>query len=315
MESKCSSQATRSNLKIRTGPSGIHLFNRLTGLNVLLDEIRVPSTMWARAPRHVSIALTNECDLECPYCFVPRRNAFLNYGNVLYWLSELDQNGCLGVGFGGGEPTLYPKLAEICAYTTHETGLAVTLATHAHNFNDKLVEELTGCVHFVRVSMDGVGSTYETLRGRSFDAFCSHLKYVRSIAPFGINYLVNSQTLSDLDDAIKFANDVGAAEFLLLPEISTKQSVGIDNDTNQALIKWVAQYQGTLRLAISETGSEGMPTCNPHVRDKGLQVYAHVDARGVLKRSSFDDKGVSISGYGIIRALQILDSTNREDTI
>src|SRR6266705_976700 len=52
-----------SQIKIRMGPSGIQLFDRTTGLNILLDEVPVPPTLWAEAPRQVSVALTNACDL------------------------------------------------------------------------------------------------------------------------------------------------------------------------------------------------------------------------------------------------------------
>ena len=141
-------------LKVRPGPSGVHLFDRTTGLNVLLDEVQVSPSSWASAPRQVSIALTNACDLACPHCYAPKNPAALNFQRVAAWLRELDANGCLGVGFGGGEPTLYRRFAELCRYAARETGLAVTFTTHAHHLDDELVADLTGSVHFVRVSMD-----------------------------------------------------------------------------------------------------------------------------------------------------------------
>src|SRR5947208_772980 len=110
--------------KVRPGPSGVHLFNRSIGLNVLLDELAVPPECWSRAPRQVSIALTNACDLHCPYCFAPKHSACARFELVTRWLTELDENGTLGVGFGGGEPTLYRRFAELCLYATQNTGLA-----------------------------------------------------------------------------------------------------------------------------------------------------------------------------------------------
>ena len=132
----------RSHLKVRAGPSGIHLFDRTTGLNVLLDEVHVSPTLWAAAPRQVSVALTNACDLACPYCYAPKNSASLDIERVASWLAELDTNGCLGVGFGGGEPTLYRCLADLCHYAVQNTGLAVTFTTHAHHLNDTLVAAL-----------------------------------------------------------------------------------------------------------------------------------------------------------------------------
>lgn len=154
------SNIKRSRLKIRVGPAGLHFFNRATGVNILVDEIRPPSHLWAAAPRHVSVALTNACDLACSHCYAPKNPAMLTFGRLTSWLADLDANGCIGVGFGGGEPTLYPRLTELCSYAARKTNLAVTMTTHAHRLSDQLLNELAGNLHFVRVSMDGVGPTY-----------------------------------------------------------------------------------------------------------------------------------------------------------
>jgi len=292
--------------KVRAGPSGIHVFNRMTGLNFLLDEVRVAPTLWARAPRQVSIALTNACDLACSYCFTPKNPASLDFERVTDLLEELDVNGCFGVGLGGGEPTLYPRLVELCQYATQHTGLAVTLTTHAHRLDDGLVAALAGSVHFVRVSMDGVGETYEALRGRPFAAFLRCLENVRSLAPFGINYVVNSRTLPDLNAATTLAAEVGAVEFLLLPEQPVHGNGGIDNHTAQALQLWVTRYRGSVPLTVSQAGADGLPICNPLSGESGLHAYAHIDASGILKRSSFNSDGVAIDAGGIMCALNVL---------
>ncbi|OGO42388.1 MAG: radical SAM protein [Chloroflexi bacterium RBG_16_58_14] len=302
----------RSQYKIRIGSSGFHIFDRTTGLNVLLDEVQIPPALWAAAPRQVSIALTNVCDLACPYCFAPKNSATLDIERVTSWLDELDANGCLGVGFGGGEPTLYRRFIEVCHYATKKTGLAVTFTTHAHHLNDKLISALTGNVHFVRVSMDGVGATYEALRGRPFAAFRQHLETVRTLAPFGINFVVNSRTFPDLDAATRLAAEVGAAEFLLLPEQPARGRSGIDYRIVRALRRWVNLYQGTVPLTVSEAGADGLPTCNPLVSETGLRAYAHIDVSGVLKRSSFDSHGVSIGADGVLRALDTLRSLQED---
>lgn len=59
-------------VKLRVGPDGLHLFDRRTGLNMLFDEIEAPEEQWSRAPRQVSIALTNACDLACSFCYAPK---------------------------------------------------------------------------------------------------------------------------------------------------------------------------------------------------------------------------------------------------
>jgi hypothetical protein len=89
---------------IRAGSTGIHLFDRQSGTNILCDEVIVPPSLWSRCPRQVSIALTNACDLRCAFCYAPKISAGLDNTIVSRWLVELSDHGCLGVGFGGGDP-------------------------------------------------------------------------------------------------------------------------------------------------------------------------------------------------------------------
>jgi MoaA/NifB/PqqE/SkfB family radical SAM enzyme len=301
------------NLKIRPGPAGVHIFDRNTGLNILLDEIVLPQQLWPEAPQQVSIALTNLCNLSCSYCYSPKDSSSIDFERVKDWLAELDVNGCACVGFGGGEPTLYPHLVELCDYAVNKTGLAVTITTNAHSWDKNLIQALKGKIHFIRVSMDGIGPTYEALRGKSFIEFCHRIELVHNISSFGINFVVNSSTFPDLENAIVLASEMGATNFLLLPQQPTKKEDGIDIRTFRELQDWVGQYQGPIQLLISEAGSEGMPFCNPLAAEDGLLAYAHIDAHGFIKRSSFDVNGMKIDSQGVIYAIKQLCKRPKEE--
>jgi MoaA/NifB/PqqE/SkfB family radical SAM enzyme len=303
------SMNTKSRLKIRFGPGGTHIFNRKTGINVLLDESIPPKNIWAKAPRQVSIALTNKCDLNCQHCYAPKSSSMVDYDKITNWLLELDTNGCVGVGFGGGEPTLYPKLAELCSYTAKNTNLAIIMTTHAHRLTDQLLDRLNGNIHFIRVSMDGVGSTYESIRHRPFNNLLERISALKRITFFGINYVVNSITINDIDIAVNLAASLGASEFLLIPEVSVGRGKRIDNDTTVKLQNWVNNYNGAVPLAISEGASEGLPSCNPFKNERGIHSFAHIDANGIIKRTSYNENGIYISSDGVVAALQKLQAT------
>jgi MoaA/NifB/PqqE/SkfB family radical SAM enzyme len=297
--------------KMRFGPDGIHLFARSSGMNLLIEEVVPPRSMWTTAPRQVSIALTNACDLACSYCFAPKTRATLAFERVVSWLIELDANGTLGVGFGGGEPTLYPRFAELCAHTAKNTGLAVTFTTHGHHLDDQLIRKLKGNVHFLRMSMDGVGATYERLRGRSFAAFEKRLQTITGAIPFGVNYVINSDTFPDLDAAVDFAQQAGAAEFLFLPQQPVGNNPGIDQTSSQRLRSWVSRYRGGMRLAISEQGADGIPTCDPFKKENGLHKSVHIDAHGVLKTTSYALSGIPIGADTAMSALTKLSQQTK----
>lgn len=301
--------------KLRGGPAGLHLFNRSTGLNVLIDEIPIPASLHSRAPRQVSIALTNRCDLACAHCYAPKSRDQLTFGVVTRWLEELDSYGTLGIGFGGGEPTLYPDFARLCQHTARKTQLSVSFTTHGHHIDSELAEQLRGSVHFIRVSMDGVEATYESIRRRSFTALLARLENVRSISHFGINVVINDRTLPDLDKAAIVAADAGASELLLLPQIPLQGVPAISPHTLQGLRRWVESYRGPLKLYINEASADGFPICDPLVEERGLCAYAHIDAMGMLKSSSYAKTGVPLGERSVLQALdQLAHALAENDT-
>ena len=94
--------------KVRLSEAGVHLLDRVSGLNVLLDEVGVPAEEFSCSPRYLSVALTNACELRCTYCYAPKHAAVLDMDRVVSWAVELDGAGCLGVGFGGGRSQTPP---------------------------------------------------------------------------------------------------------------------------------------------------------------------------------------------------------------
>ncbi|GAA0585805.1 radical SAM protein [Kribbella sandramycini] len=293
-------------MKRRFGPDGVHLFDRSTGLNMLIDEVRIPRHQWSAAPRQVSIALTNTCDLACSYCYAPKHRAQLSTPQLCHWMDELDGAGCLGVGFGGGEPTLYGRLADVCAHAAERTQLAVTLTTHGHRWDAELIARLRGAVHFVRVSVDGVGATYERLRRRSFETLRERLELIGSSFAFGLNCVVNADTVDDLTAVAELAAWHGAAELLLLPESPTVRTTGITARVAAQMEEWVLAYPGPVRLAISEGWTAGLTVAIPLPREAGTRSYAHVDATGTVRPSSYSTAGQAIGADGILAALERL---------
>lgn len=296
-------------MKFRNGPNGVHLFDRLSGLNVLVDELRPKEAIWSTSPRQVSIALTNVCDLHCAYCYAPKHKASLHTGQVIGWLKALDTEGCLGIGFGGGEPTLHPDFVDICKRAVEETQLAVTFTTHGHRLTPQLVERLKGSIHFARISVDGVGRTYEEQRGKQFSSLLRGLESIATLSPFGINVVVNERTVAELDAMSELAQQVGASELLLLPQQATTAVASMDEVAGRALHDWVSNYRGKVRLAVSEAGAPGLPTCDPLPDERSLQAYAHIDASGMLRANSYSPAGVKIGDAGVLSALERLKNT------
>jgi sulfatase maturation enzyme AslB (radical SAM superfamily) len=286
-------------MKLRATSAGLHFFDRKSGLNVLMDELHAPLHRHAKAPRSMSIALLNACDLKCPYCYAPKHRSRLPATKVLAWAGELDAAGSLQLGFGGGEPTLYPGFPELCAAISSQTDLAVTFTTHGHRFSRDLSKSLSGQVHFIRVSIDGVGATYERLRGRPFSHLLLSLELIADTSAFGVNVVVNQETVDELDEIGDLATRYGASEILLLPQRATRAVDRVSDATTAKMNQWIASNWQRLPLAISSdsAGAINAPTLSPFPNETELDAYAHMDADGILRRTSSATRGVSTRKY------------------
>lgn len=294
--------------KIRLGPDGIHIFDRDSGTNLLLEEAIPPKYRWTSSPRQVSIALTNACDLECTHCYASKKPARLDFESVKQWMLELDSIGCFGVGFGGGEPLLYPKIEELCHFGSTNTNLAITMTSHGHRLSDPLVDALKSSVNFLRISMDGVYDTYEKIRGRPYASLLERLDLISGQIPYGINYVVNEATIVDLPRAVAIAEKYQASEFLLLPEEAYGRGNAIKQRTLKQLSDWISSYRGDLQLSISSAHHELAQSQSPLPNEAEEIAFAHIDANGVLKRCSFDKNGQIIDDKGVMYAFNNLIS-------
>ncbi|EOX1771017.1 hypothetical protein ACPDPP_003559, partial [Vibrio cholerae] len=137
---------------------------------------------------------------------------------------------------------------------------------------------------------------------RSFNQLIENLELLSGNVPFGINYVVNSQTIDDLNDAVSIADSCGAREFLLLPEVPVGFGKQIDDITLNTLKDWIAEYQGSLRLSISSDYKNAVNSAIALEKEASYRSFVHIDATGTLKRSSFDEDGIQIGNQTIEQA-------------
>ena len=298
-------------VKYRFGSEGLHFFDRTTGLNILFDEIRNTCNPQSLAPKFVAFAITNACDLACSYCYADKRPDNLQFEKIMGWLQDLDAFGSFGVGFGGGEPTLYPQFEQLCKEVFSRTKLSISFTTHGHHLTPQFFYALQDSVHFVRISMDGVASTYEELRGRSFDKFLEKLRLLSENVPFGINVVINEKTVLELDRIYQVASDFGARELLFLPQRANLTHDAATCKTMQTLGEWIARYKGHISLLTNQVINGVETICWQNQFPD--QEYAFISARGILKRTSYSENGIDLSDFTLPEAfiaLQRLEAIN-----
>jgi MoaA/NifB/PqqE/SkfB family radical SAM enzyme len=217
-------------MKLRIEQSGLHYFDRNTGLHFLIDEISPSLNECSIAPRTFSIAITNDCNANCHFCHVPKGKTYLSKEFLIDFCKKIDELGSLDIAIGGGEPLLHPDIVEICKSIWINTKLGISITTNGQLLTESLIDDLSGCVSFLRISIDSVDeNNYKKIRSFDLKTLSNNILKIKGKIPFGINMVVNEQTISELDKIIEFAQIIGAEELLLLPmiekgEISLKEA-------------------------------------------------------------------------------------------
>jgi MoaA/NifB/PqqE/SkfB family radical SAM enzyme len=278
-------------VKARREARGIHLYDRVFGIHVLLDEFPQSVSDIHRGPAVLSIALTNACDLRCPFCYAPKSAHVLNPSDVTRWAKEFSISGTIEIAFGGGEPTLYPQLATVCQEIWKETDMGISITTHGQHLQEELVRDLVGFVSILRLSIDGPEPYYSTIRRRPLRRTLENIQKIEGRIPIGINTVVNRASLQHLDELKQIVLSLRAVDWLLLPEVRDGYSV-MGADEWRQLESWIEVNRSDVNLMTSVQAIEHLAT--PTLFPCQGNEYAHIRADGRMCRNSYSDQGVPI---------------------
>jgi MoaA/NifB/PqqE/SkfB family radical SAM enzyme len=173
-------------------------------------------------PRHLTVELTNTCNLHCSYCL--RDDDALYHMPAHFLSAELlkriigrarDEMGIEQIMFAGGEPSLHPKFNAIIEAVASQ-GLKCSLVTNGWHFERvwPVLLQYRDVVTHVAFSIDGpTRESHDKWRGRgSFD------RVVRAFSrcwaadfPFTVKAGIRRDTVDQLQAIALFAARLGAA--------------------------------------------------------------------------------------------------------
>lgn len=288
---------------VRNDLDGVLLFDKKTGLNVLLDENK-PSKV-DLAPRHVSIALTENCNLMCNQCYINHSSCSLNYEDVVSWTDALYENGCLSIGLGGGEPTLWYKCLDIVSYI-NTTQMAVTLTTNGSasvDFYCKLLHKAS----VVRFSLDGLNDVYESRRKQNYNDIIKKIIFLKDEGRIGLNYLLTDESVFQLREFEDVVSLVHPSEILLIPFLDKNGEYLLSKSSQEIVRQWVRKNKDCLPLCGSYSclgflQEDVLPTQNFELKQQHY-YFLHINAKKQLMRNVFDKQSIDI-GENFINSLQ-----------
>jgi Fe-coproporphyrin III synthase len=173
-------------------------------------------------PSDLQVHPSRWCQLHCRHCYT--ESGPDQRGALPGELVEQAVRDAAGLGFGtlsvsGGEPLLYPTLAELLA-AGQDAGLRTAFTTNALGLSARRVAELAPVTDLVAVSVDGTAASHDRMRGRrgAFDVMRARLVHLRDAGvPFGFITTLTLHNAHELDWLIDFAVEQGASQLQVHP--------------------------------------------------------------------------------------------------
>ena len=280
-------------MKVRFEKEGIHFYDRRTGTHILFDEVIPSDKNITVCPRTVSVAITNKCNLCCSYCHIEKGDKFLSKDYILELARTFDHLGAFDIAIGGGEPFLHPDLNEIIRRISCETNLGLSVTTNGTLLTQDKVKSISHFLPIIRISIDGIASTFRTNRQYSFDRIENNLSIASNFLRVGINVVIKDDTVDQLDAIAELYYKYACSEILLLPYIKNGR-IALKQETCHKLENWIAENHTQVNLRILSQAKERIKT-NYLINYPGWEEsYVYIDANNMLKANSYSGKGIKI---------------------
>jgi Fe-coproporphyrin III synthase len=221
------------------------------------DQLEALENGLVASPVHVRIKPMNPCDHDCWYCAYHDEN--LQLGNLMEYkdrlprekmmeiADDLAEMGVKAVTFsGGGEPLIYPHIAE-AANRLGKSGIKLATLTNGSHLHEDIAEAFARYGTWIRVSIDGWNAeSYAKIRNVKLTEFDMVINNMRNFANLnsscvlGINYVIDNQNFDHVLEFTKLMKDVGVNHMKIM-------GVLVSNDGRES-----NQYHDAFREIVYE---------------------------------------------------------------
>ncbi|MDR3403562.1 MAG: radical SAM protein [Chthoniobacter sp.] len=254
--------------------------------------------------------ITRRCNLHCVHCYSD--SDARDYPGELTWdemrgvVDDLSAYQVPALLLSGGEPLIHPQFFDLARYARAKA-MRLTLSTNGTLITRPVAESLKDIgFAYVGISLDGIGATHDTFRGRTgaFDKAVAAFRHCKAIGQkVGLRLTLSAPNIADLDQILDFieAEDIERVCFYHLV-YSGRGSQVVDvshEDSRRALDKIIDR---TARWAADghprEVLTVDQPADGPYIYLRMKQEHSP-RAEEMLDLLRWNGGGARSSGTGI----------------
>jgi radical SAM protein with 4Fe4S-binding SPASM domain len=229
--------------------------------------------MEIKPPFMVSYSITTMCNLKCKHCYSSSLDKAapneLSTEEALHLVDDLSGWGIGLLIIDGGEPLCREDLLDIVRYASSK-GIRTTIGSNGTLIDEAMAKKMVDAgVMAIAISVDGVdAATHDSFRGveGAFEQTMRGIEACRNAGlPFQLNMVIRKDNLSQLEDMLRLAVDLGAnaAEvFDLVAAGRAKEEcreLVLSLEERKAAMEYLAQAQEDYPIIIRVPGCPMYP--------------------------------------------------------
>ncbi|MCW2307384.1 radical SAM protein [Rhodobium gokarnense] len=261
-----------------------------------LDIVKIDTKKEHNPLISVCFEPTNRCQGMCPYCLIERHKPDIALDKAITYVDLLNQLGTRRIGWGGGEPLLFPGIYDLGTYA-RGLNMGSLLRTSGTFTID--ASEAISAFDWVDVSLDSIDpNVFSQCRpGVSFEKLIYNIVSLSPILRVRVSILLTSVNKNSLFETIKWASATGVRCVriqTLVPRGRAKSRYGqlsVDPSIEHKLIEEAINYAESLSLPCYElkSVSKGLIAI---LKPNG-DIYSG-DPAGIVKLGNLEDDQISI---------------------
>lgn len=197
--------------------------------NARAQHASATSPLW-----RCELLLTDHCNFHCPYCRGMKNEyrGSLTFDQAVSIVDKWIEGGLRNVRFSGGEPTIWPRLAELVEHTRRHGVKRIALSTNGSASMKTYYELIEAGVNDFSVSLDACCASIGDMMAGNIEGIwgrvVENIKQLSMHRYTTVGVVLTPDNATDVAKIIEFSSRLGVSDIRIIPSAQWNQQLTVD---------------------------------------------------------------------------------------
>lgn len=209
-----------------------------------LSDKRAKNVSWDSDLQRCELILSDRCNFKCAYCrgITSSLRGDMSLPEAKHVVDLWTNDSLHNIRFSGGEPTIWPGLLELVAYTKAKPSITHIAISTNGSANLELYDSLSDAgVNDFSISLDACcAMDADKMAGTNarFEHIAEVIKNLSNKTYVSVGVVLDERNLSSLPDIIDYATGLGVSDIRIIPSAQYNKMPVVQKDTKYKILSY-----------------------------------------------------------------------------